>query len=65
MAKIKNISALGELDIPSLGIVVAAGATFDVPEDVAAELLLQTENFAPADKAAAKAVETSDKIEEN
>ena len=55
MAKVKNISALGELDIPSLNLVVAAGATFDVPEDVAAELLKQTENFAPADKAAAKA----------
>lgn len=58
MAKIKNINKLGELDIPSLGLVVAAGATFEVSDEVAAELLKQTENFAPGDKAAAAAVTT-------
>ena len=53
MAKVKNISPLGDLDVPALGITVKAGAIADVADDAAALLLEQTDNWAPADKAAA------------
>lgn len=53
MAKIKNVSPLGDLLIPALNITVKAGATVDVAEDAAASLLEQTENWAAADAAAA------------
>jgi hypothetical protein len=54
MAKIKNVSPLGDLVIPVLGITVKAGATFDVADAaIAASLLEQTSNWAPADQAAA------------
>ena len=53
MAKVKNISPLGDVDVPALGLSVKAGATIDVADDVAASLLEQTTNWAPADKAAA------------
>lgn len=56
MAKIKNVSPLGALVIPSLGITVNAGATFDVDDaNIAKALLEQADNFAPGDKAAAAA----------
>lgn len=53
MAKVKNISPLGDVDVPALGLSVKAGATIDVADDIAASLLEQTINWAPADKAAA------------
>lgn len=52
MAKIKNISPLGDLYIPSLGLEVKAGATVDVADDAAALLLAQADNWTAADKAA-------------
>ncbi len=52
MAKIKNISPLGDLYIPSLGLEVKAGATVDVADDAAELLLAQTDNWTAADKAA-------------
>jgi hypothetical protein len=52
MAKIKNISPLGDLFIPSLGLEIKAGSTADVSDDAAALLLAQTENWAAADRAA-------------
>lgn len=58
MAKIKNVSPLGDLAIPSLGIEVKAGATFDVSDEVAKSLLEQPENWAAADKAAANVTPT-------
>ena len=53
MAKIKNISPLGDLFIPSLGLEVKEGATVDVSDEAAANLLAQTDNWTAADKAAA------------
>jgi hypothetical protein len=53
MAKIKNISPLGDVAVPALGLTVKAGATVDVADDAAASLLQQTQNWAPADQAAA------------
>lgn len=52
MAKIKNVSALGDLIVPSLGLEVKAGAVIDVADDAAALLLAQSDNWAAADKAA-------------
>ena len=52
MAKIKNVSALGDLIVPSLGLEVKAGAVIDVADDAAALLLAQPDNWAAADKAA-------------
>lgn len=52
MAKVKNVSALGDLIVPSLGIEVKAGAIVEVEDDAAASLLAQPDNWAAADKAA-------------
>jgi hypothetical protein len=54
MAKIKNISPLGDLIIPALGnLFVKAGESVDVSDEAAASLLEQTVNWVAADKAAA------------
>jgi hypothetical protein len=52
MPKIKNISPLGELYIPSLNLTVKAGESAEVSAEAAASLLEQTDNWAAADKAA-------------
>ena len=43
--KIKNISPLGDLDVPLLGQIVKAGQTITVPAAAADRLLAQTRNF--------------------
>lgn len=54
MAKIKNISPLGDLIIPVLNnLIVKAGETVDVSTEAAASLLEQPDNWVAADKAAA------------
>lgn len=54
MAKIKNVSPLGDLVIPVLdGLVVKAGEVADVSDEAAASLLAQPDNWVAADKAAA------------
>jgi hypothetical protein len=53
MAQIKNISPLGDVDVPALGLSVKAGETIEVADNAAASLLEQTDNWAPADRAAA------------
>jgi hypothetical protein len=52
MPKLKNISPLGALDVPLLRRVVDAGEVFDTTEEQAKVLLLQHDNYQPADKAA-------------
>lgn len=50
MAKITNISPLGDLIIPALNnLVVKAGETVDVSSEAAASLLEQTSNWASGD----------------
>lgn len=57
---IRNISPLGDLVVPALGIEVAAGAVVSVKDDDAALLLEQTDNWAPAkNPPAAKATEAA------
>jgi len=52
MPKLKNTSPLGALDVPLLRRVVEADEVFEVTEDQARVLLLQHDNYQPADKAA-------------
>ncbi len=47
MAKIKNVSPFGALDVPLLGVIVEPGETVEVTDEQAAVLLLQDLNFAP------------------
>ena len=59
MAKIKNISPLGDLIIPALNnLFVKAGESVDVSNEAAASLLEQTVNWVAADKAAASLTPT-------
>ena len=61
MAKIKNISPLGDLIIPALDdLIVKAGESAEVSDEAAASLLQQPDNWIPADKSAASLVATTD-----
>ena len=55
MTKVKNVSPFGDLEVPLLGQVIAAGAVVDVPEEQARVLLLQEDNFKAWGPAAQKA----------
>lgn len=50
--KIKNVSPFGALDVPLLRTVIEPGQVLDVTEDQARALLLQPDNYEPADKPA-------------
>jgi len=52
MPKIKNVSPFGDLDVPLLGRVVAAGETVDVSEEEAEILLAQPANYQPVGQGA-------------
>jgi hypothetical protein len=54
MPKIKNVSPLGDLEIPLLGRVVEAGETVEVTDEEAETLLAQPDNFHPVGPAAKK-----------
>lgn len=43
--KIRNVSPYGDLDVPLLGMIVAAGETVDVTDENADRLLEQAENW--------------------
>lgn len=58
MAKIKNVSPIGDLFIPVLELSVKAGATIEVDAENAALLLEQTDNWAAADRAAVSVTTT-------
>ena len=49
MTIIKNVSPLGELDVPLLGRFLAFGEEIEVSDDVAERLLPQAENYEPVD----------------
>ena len=65
MAKVKNISSVGDLDVPSLGIQVKAGATVDVSDEAAKSLLDQPANWQAADSAAASITTPTTLIDES
>jgi hypothetical protein len=52
MPKIKNVSPFGDLDVPLLGRIVAAGETVEVSEEEAEILLQQEDNYQPVGTAA-------------
>jgi len=47
--RIRNLNPIGEVEVPSLRLVVAAGEVIDVPDEVGSALLDQPMNWAPAD----------------
>jgi len=49
MAKIKNVSPFGDLDVPSLGITVAFGESVDVSNEAAESLLEQPIHWVAGD----------------
>ena len=51
MAKVKNISPLGDLIVPVIGLTVPAGQSVEVADDIAASLLAQTANWVAGDSA--------------
>lgn len=48
--KIKNVSSIGDLDLPVLGRRVAAGEVFEVPADIGELLIAQPSNFVQVEK---------------
>lgn len=64
MPKIRNTSPRGALDVPLLGRVVDAGEVTEVTADQAQRLLPQSDNWAPADKAAKEIVEALAAVDE-
>lgn len=47
--KLRNISPLGPLDVPGLGLVLEPGGEFEVDDKVGASLLEQVGNFEQVD----------------
>lgn len=46
--KVKNVSSLGDLEVPALGgRVVKAGEVVEVPDDLGVRLLEQPDNWTP------------------
>lgn len=52
--RFKNVSPLGDLDIPAVGIVLA-GEEFEISAEIAPHIAGQESNFAPVDDAAHEA----------
>jgi hypothetical protein len=46
VAKVKNVSTQGDLELPMLGRIVKAGEVFEVPADVAELLVVQSNVWA-------------------
>jgi hypothetical protein len=46
VAKVKNVSTQGDLELPLLGRIVKAGEVFEVPADVAELLVVQSNVWA-------------------
>ncbi|MBD3752638.1 MAG: hypothetical protein IE935_09480 [Micrococcales bacterium] len=52
--RFKNVSPLGDLDIPAVGIVLA-GEEFEISAEIAPHIAGQASNFVPVDDAAREA----------
>lgn len=64
MAKVKNISPFGDLEVPALGIEVLAGEVVEVSDDAAASLLDQPFHWESADGASASKATATPTTEE-
>lgn len=63
--RFKNVSPLGDLDVPALGRVIKADEEFDVREDLAPLFAGQVANYEPVNTAAkAATVEALAPVEE-
>ena len=49
--RIKYVGSFDEVEIPAAGLVVKRGESIEVTDEVGKTLLVQPENFAPADDA--------------
>lgn len=47
MSKFRNVSPLGDLEVPVLGRVVKAGEVFDVPADLGESFAAQSDVWEP------------------
>jgi len=47
MAKFRNVSSVGDLDVPVLGRVVKAGEVFEVPADLGESFAAQADVWQP------------------
>jgi hypothetical protein len=62
--KIKNVSPLGDLDVPLLGNrIVKAGEEVDVPDEKAKRLLLQPDNWRAAPEATTRPTASAPKAD--
>lgn len=52
MPRFKNVSPLGDLDVPDLGQIVEAGEEFEVSEELAPYFAAQPSNYQAVDAAA-------------
>lgn len=50
MSKFRNVSPLGDLEVPVLGVVVKAGESVDVPADLVDGFVAQPDVWAPIEK---------------
>lgn len=62
MVKIKNVSPFGDLDIPLLGRIVAAGEIVEVTEEEAGILLRQEANYQPVGKDAREIAKANEEM---
>lgn len=62
MVKIKNVSPFGDLDIPLLGRIVAAGEIVEVTDEEAAILLMQESNYQPVGKDAREIAKANEEM---
>ena len=64
--KFKNVSPLGDLEVPVLRAFVAAGETVEVPDELAEGFALQPITWEPVGRAAKELVksEPADAVEE-
>lgn len=65
MPFIRNVSPIGDLDVPLLRRIVRAGEEVEVTKDQADALLAQTSNWQPAKKRTGTGAPTEENTDDN
>lgn len=65
MPIIRNVSPIGDLDVPLLRRIVRAGEEIEVTKDQADALLAQTSNWKPGKKNAGTGAPTEESTDDN
>lgn len=65
MPTIRNVSPIGDLDVPLLRRVVRAGEEIEVTKDQAEALLAQASNWQPAKKRTSTGAPTEENTDDN